>query len=144
MKYTGGYTPNLELRLFHLTQLYRKSRYWYRPPGAKKNDFSWLRPPAKGKNAVQWASKWQNKTTREAVLHGGNRTGLGVNNGDVTTARRMTERQDNGLLSLFSVHFHTSLSLVLGEGFLSSCFTAQLLRQRRNKRSEVEPQNADF
>lgn len=55
----------------------------------------------KGKNSVQWASKWQNKTAGGG--RAGNCTGLGVNNGDVTAGRRMTERQDNGLLSLFSV-----------------------------------------
>lgn len=68
---------------------------------------------------VQWASKWQNKTAGGGLarrkLHR-----IGINNGDVTVGRRTTERQDNGLLSRFSVLTAEppSLSLLLSGDFL--------------------------
>lgn len=57
-----------------------------------KNDFSSYNKDRSGKIKLL-----------EAALYGRKLHGIGVNNGDVTAGRRTTERQDNGLLSLFSV-----------------------------------------
>lgn len=95
-----------------------------------KNDFSWLGPPAKGKSTAQWAPKWQNKTAGGSPARGEPALRVGVNNGDVTAARCMTERQDNGLLSVLRPHSSIPLSALLGGENFSSCFIAKLLRQR--------------
>lgn len=75
----------------------RKFRYWHLAEA--KNDFSSYNGHRSGKIKLLEAA-----LRRE--LHR-----IGVNNGDVTAGRRTTERQDNGLLSLFSVLTAPPLSL---------------------------------
>lgn len=78
----------------------------------KKNDFSSYNGHRSGEIKLTGGGPARRK------LHG-----IGVNNGDVTAGRRTTERQDNGLLSPFSVlaaplHLHLFLSFLLSGDFL--------------------------
>lgn len=128
--------------VFYRYKWYRKSRYWHLVE--VKSDFPRLRA-VKGKNTAQWASKWQNKTAGGG--RGENCTGLGVNNGDVTAGRRMTERQDNGLLSPFSVLASPPLALplfLLGRGFLFLFYRTISLTAAKQKAPGGRPPGGIF